>query len=33
LIIIAIGISGLAAIWVATSFALRGKLLEALRSE
>jgi hypothetical protein len=33
LIIIAIGISGLAAIWVATSFALSGKLLEALRSE
>jgi len=33
LITIAIGISGLAAIWVATSFALSGKLLEALRSE
>ncbi|NIP22364.1 MAG: FtsX-like permease family protein [Phycisphaerae bacterium] len=33
LTIIAIGISGLAAIWVATSFALSGKLIEALRSE
>ncbi len=33
LIIIAIGVSGLAAIWVATTFALSGKLLEALRSE
>jgi ABC-type antimicrobial peptide transport system permease subunit len=33
LTILAIGISGLAAIWMATAFALSGKLLEALRSE
>ncbi|MGB2807652.1 MAG: ABC transporter permease, partial [Sedimentisphaerales bacterium] len=33
LIILAIGISGLAAIWMATVFALSGKLLEALRNE
>jgi ABC-type lipoprotein release transport system permease subunit len=33
LTILAIGISGLAAIWMATTFALSGKLLEALRSE
>ena len=33
LIILAIGISGLVAIWMATVFALSGKLLEALRNE
>lgn len=33
LIILAIGISGLVWIWVATTFALSGKLLEALRNE
>ena len=33
LIILAIGISGLAAVWMATTFALSGKLLEALRNE
>jgi ABC-type antimicrobial peptide transport system permease subunit len=33
LIILAIGISGLVWIWMATAFALSGKLLEALRNE
>jgi putative ABC transport system permease protein len=33
MIILAIGISGLAAIWMATVFALSGKLMEALRNE
>jgi putative ABC transport system permease protein len=33
LIILAIGISGLAWIWMATTFALSGKLLDALRNE
>jgi hypothetical protein len=33
LIILAIAISGLVWIWMATAFALSGKLLEALRNE
>ena len=33
IIILAIAITGLAAIWMATTFALSGKLLEALRNE
>jgi hypothetical protein len=33
LIILAIGISGLVWIWMATAFALSGQLLEALRNE